>query len=171
MLTRIGTLDLSQDSQNGLLRTSRLGSVENCVPTRVFDPRGEFGVVGAVIGGTSSFVGTLVTGGSLGDAALNGVIGVVAGAVPGAGSLIGAIIQNATIASVGNLIGQGLQISMDSCKSIQDLNARSVIGSALGGAIIGGRSHSFGSSTAVQVGIAPSNAAISVAAGAIGANW
>nr|WP_306799249.1 RHS repeat-associated core domain-containing protein [Alcanivorax quisquiliarum] len=56
-------------------------------PVNFIDPRGEFGIpgaaIGAAIGGVSSFVGTLVTGGSIGEAAMSGIIGAGAGAMAG----------------------------------------------------------------------------------------
>ena len=56
----------------------------------------------------------------------------------------------------------------DPSKGVQDLNIGSIIGSGVGGAISGGRSRMVGGGRAAVIGIAPSNAAISTASGAIG---
>ena len=137
-------------------------------PLKYIDPTGEVGIVGAVVGGVSSAVGTLAAGGSYQEAAVNGAIGTLTGALPGAGSLVGSIIQSAGVGAVGNALGQGIQIAKDDCKTSADFNVGSVIGSAIGGALTGGRAFPNGNGTAVQVGIAPSNAIISAATGAVG---
>ncbi|WP_052316623.1 RHS repeat domain-containing protein [Thioalkalivibrio nitratireducens] len=140
-------------------------------PANLTDPTGQFGLPGAVIGGASAFVGTVVVGGSLGDATINTAVGALAGALPGAGSMLAAVLQGAAAGGASNAVSQAVTIAVDPCRSRSDFNVGSVVGSGVGGALAGGRSHPFGSSMSVQIGIAPSNAAISATTGAIGAHW
>jgi RHS repeat-associated protein len=137
-------------------------------PLSYKDPYGEIGLLGGTIGFVSAFGGTLATGGSFGDAVINGSIGALAGAIPGAGTFIGAILKGGGIGALGNAIGQGIQIARSDCKTISDFNTGSLIGAAIGGALTGGRSHPYGNSTAAQLALAPTNAGIAAAAGGIG---
>lgn len=137
-------------------------------PIAYQDPTGEIGLIGGTIGFVSAFGGTLATGGNFGDAMINGSIGALAGAVPGAGTLARAILQGAGIGALGNAIGQGIQITRSPCKTVADFNTGSLIGATIGGALTAGRSQPYGSSVAAQLGLAPSNAGLAAAAGAIG---
>ena len=137
-------------------------------PLSFKDPTGEAGVPGAVIGGVSAFIGTVATGGSVGDAAVNASLGALSGFLPGAGTLVGGILHGAALGAGSNILGQGIQLATDPCRDISDFNFGSVIGSGIGGAITAGRSAPWGHSTAAQLGLAPGNAAITAASGAIG---
>lgn len=96
----------------------------------------------AAIGGVSSFVGTLVTGGSIGEAAMSGIVGAGAGAMAGffpGGSLIKGALSGAVLGGGANAIAQTAAIHRDPCKSLSnDFKWGAVGGSALGGLLSGG---------------------------------
>ena len=140
----------------------------NANPVVFVDPSGEYGLLGAVIGGVSSAVGTAATGGSVQDIAINGLIGMVAGFVPGGGVLVGAVIRGTAIGAGSNLAAQAVTVAADPAMGIRNLNLGSVVGSAIGGALTAGRSYSVGGSRAAIISTASSNAAISATSGAIG---
>lgn len=134
-------------------------------PVNFIDPNGQFGLVGAVIGGVAATVGTLATGGSVSEALVNGAIGAIAGAIPLGGTLVGAVLRGGALGGAANAAAQGAAIARDPCKSF---NFGSLVGSAVGGALTGGRGFPARNSAAAQLGSAPGNIAVTAAAGGLG---
>ncbi len=161
-------------------------------PVNFSDPNGKFvftataAVVaaGAVIGGSSSAIATLVTGGSATDAAISGVVGATIGAVTGgigstattAGAIaVSSSIRGGIAGTLGNATGQAIGIGMDSCKNLNDFNVGTTIGAGVGGALAGPLgplanmgTRTIGQSVATSVSAASTTTVVEAAAQGVG---
>ena len=146
-------------------------------PKNYLDPTGEVGVLGAVvgagIGGVSSFVGTLASGGSLTEASINATFGIASGAVAGflpGGTFLRSALSGGALGGTSNAVSQTAVIINNDCKSFgNDFNVGSLAGSFLGGMLSGGMHAHAPSGILGQVVTAPRNFGVNLAAGGIGA--
>lgn len=122
-------------------------------PVNYLDPDGEFPIttaivvglaVKAAVGAISSYVGTRAVGGNhdagMRNAALGAAIGLAtpSGVSAGAGAVANTARSmgvNAASGATANAAGQAIEIYLDDCITLGDLNYGSIAGSAVGGAV------------------------------------
>jgi len=143
-------------------------------PVNFIDPNGQIGLagfaVGAAIGGISSGIGTLATGGSLVDAGISAGIGAVTGGFFGAsgGGLLAAVGKGAALGGLENFAAQRININRNPCIKF---NWGSFLGSAVGGGLGAGKANALGGAGKSTLGKVSSGflgAGPAFAAGAIG---
>ena len=122
-------------------------------------------VTAGTLGGVGGVAGTLATGGSPNEAAINGGVGAAAGVfaviLPGAGTFA----QGALLGGVADTVSQGIGIGLDPKKSFNPLE---VAGATLGGGAASKLTSAFGPSFAEQSSALTVGWPVATAAAAVG---